>query len=88
MVFRLENHVTSQVTCIGGSQRCGTGEGMKLCPSSAVISVGTTCIDLPLSDGWVVESQKNADDLGWDDDSGFLMVSSTTGIATDDGMML
>jgi len=25
--------------------------------------------------------------LGWDDGSGFLMVSSTTGIATDDGTM-
>ncbi|CAL1157753.1 unnamed protein product [Cladocopium goreaui] len=39
------NFKSETVTCISENATCGVGEGMKRCPSGAVIAVDTTCVN-------------------------------------------
>ena len=38
----------SEIRCLGASETCGVGEGMKRCPSGAAVAIDTTCVNLPL----------------------------------------
>ena len=35
----------AQAKCVGANETCGIGEGMKRCPSGAVIAMDTTCVN-------------------------------------------
>ena len=37
---------STTIRCIGANDTCGTGEGMRRCPSGAAIAVGTPCVNL------------------------------------------
>ena len=45
----------SEIRCLGASENCGVGEGMKRCPNGAAVAVDTTCVNLRLDEVKQVE---------------------------------
>jgi len=40
------NFKSTSIRCLGASENCGVGEGMKRCPNGAAVAVDTTCVNL------------------------------------------